>query len=1545
MSEQPSQHDSQTTKPTASKEQLKTVNKNKDQLYVITPQTTLMTISQHNRIVYIVDLSSSLATIGDSQCNILLSEVYQTQIISLKNFPSFDRPSEQQSLLIIHSLLQILRAEFIAFQEDIAAFRRFIREHRINMDYDLDVGSKTDPAPPDVLNATSFSLKGDINKGKPNELHVDAAIEKDKDTGYHSSKKEVWGVGKSGASLSRILHAGHFALKLLPREGSSHLVLITDGAMKSNIHDNTFVRQFAEEDINCHVIQVGSKSGFIPGKNFGFVPDTEVLKFLARATSGSFLYSEKCVPVASASREATEPLQENNQAVVQVVGINQLKQIVNPNIYHYHFLFREATFSKIGNEARLAENDSRMYLSRRNLDGEHIEWPLNFPWDPNAKSPEEECRLLKYKEYSLPSEFSHIVAARAREGFSIQSVTFDDGSGTRVLDPGIHELEAKNLSSVRKERVQMLMTMHWQPNVVIEYRIRATWLPVIIGNATSYNNETLLMSSGLFYRAKAPRAEILVRTDASFAHMLQNWDVFKRRAQMMGVVTGYIYFGETYAAPVYSKIEKLKNYLIDIYEGDETLRSIIGFPNKFWVNLTAAEPMTSPSRIDSPSYAARHVYMQHQEMYINSFKSIWNRMNAADTRARTRCWYDPECIDLLIGDVSPFMDPKLLSPYNQEFIYNAQENITAMLENVRTVLKEWADFEGDDGTLVKMLHRNLPTTITGHDDIIKEPFAPSPFKLSPSFCELRIRHEYGRLITLRLLFFNTEVSARRRVREHLLYLLKTSPLTAFPYNIVCQRPFSSLLMRDSKHFSDSYPNVQNGKTLGNMTKHQSRGRTWYLPFATWLTSEYIVRDYLHHITWTWQTNSYDDTYHRNNKMMPIHDLAFQFLCQTRLDQGYQLVSPRPDSTQFYQEITLPAATGNRTCRCAVQYFIWKDSATGKITTELWMEPAGEFDTSQYDRIKSWAFEPDRRKISELVTFDQIHAVGRSRGIGELREKRKNSQTVDGQEEKDNVMLLSQLFDVALVLRSNRFVIASFKSPVFEKSAHLQQIRLQLMLPQSSDKIPDGSSTTTANSPAVKNKSLIKTHRYFRRTANSSSADLVAHSSVPLEDQNSLLLKPDPLLLKSAKTIVKLSSVLQNYSILHYFVERSLEYVSNGEINMANHDLGTSFWNELKTALKKVCDYQKTSSTSLVSDLRKTRCFVKVFDPRSFVIILFPSLECASSSLLKLQTDDPSDELVSGPPISYHLDVFMFECTRQKPMKPVKETSTHGTPNLFSEEDLTDDLDNVTIQPIEYLIHEFDGVGRTLRPTFYRGYFSSCQSNAQLTERVLRVAQDIARSYSKSFFNSLYSCLLKGFLVDDNDLDKVLEVCNESSMEIDITEFVNIMALQDKDSAGLDVQMSEAQGKFNAIFNQYFQPVHTKNKSANLFYFKSLTNKYNTVFDFEDTSEDSKVFSLLNLAAHSRSPLLVKLFCVSRTIETDSADGRPRKVERSVPVNTLPTLDMDIFEKNSVLDGSTPDGFFTSKSEVLLQLVFLSMPKTELEKNDSKDNDILPAGIE
>lgn len=55
-------------------------NRHKDQLYVITPKTTIMTLSQENRLVYIIDLSSSLATVGNTRSDILLSEVFETYV-------------------------------------------------------------------------------------------------------------------------------------------------------------------------------------------------------------------------------------------------------------------------------------------------------------------------------------------------------------------------------------------------------------------------------------------------------------------------------------------------------------------------------------------------------------------------------------------------------------------------------------------------------------------------------------------------------------------------------------------------------------------------------------------------------------------------------------------------------------------------------------------------------------------------------------------------------------------------------------------------------------------------------------------------------------------------------------------------------------------------------------------------------------------------------------------------------------------------------------------------------------------------------------------------------------------------------------------------------------------------------------------------------------------------------------------------------------------------------------------------------------------------
>ncbi len=116
----------------------------------------------------------------------------------------------------------------------------------------------------------------------------------------------------------------------------------------------------------------------------------------------------------------------------------------------------------------------------------------------------------------------------------------------------------------------------------------------------------------------------------------------------------------------------------------------------------------------------RYHIAQQQEMSIKSFKIFWDRLNTAETRARTRCWYDSGCIDLLVGDVSPFMSPKLLSVYNQDFVNNVEGNIRIMIENVKSVMEDWADFVGEDGTFVKIIHKTLPNLFTSHDDITKK---------------------------------------------------------------------------------------------------------------------------------------------------------------------------------------------------------------------------------------------------------------------------------------------------------------------------------------------------------------------------------------------------------------------------------------------------------------------------------------------------------------------------------------------------------------------------------------------------------------------------------------------------------------------------------------------------------------------------------------------------------------------------------------------------------------------------------------------------------
>lgn len=1256
----------------------------------------------------------------------------------------------------VRDVIDQLYSEFLAFQKDTTNFRHFLKRKRSNQEYDLDVGGVgprevselETPSIPALKTQRTESDLSTAGKEEEQEMHVAEGEE----TSYHSSKREVWGVGKSGANLSRILHAGHFALKLLPADGRPQLILITDGTMKSNVNDNTFVRQFSDEDVTCHIIQVGSAKSFVPGRNFGFVPDNEILAFLTRATGGSLLYADECKQIARDQtpheQSRAENLNDDNihnlaDSVLQYLPADN-NDYSPPNMYHCKFLFRETTLVR-SPDVYLQPNDRRDINQARDQSMEKQQAGQNFPWDPHSYPPQPPLRLLKYREYPLPAEFSHVIATRTREGFTLQSVSFDDGTGVKTLDTALRSLKAPDLSAIKKERIQIVMALHWQPNIVIEYRIRATWLPMVIGPSSQLKNDPMLLHSNIFGRSKAPRAEIFVRTDAEFAHMLQNWDIFRRRAQMMGVVTGATFFNDSYNAPVYAKTEKLRSYLIDIFEDDEVLKSLIGFNGKYLQSLASSLSSTVEHRSLEAS--------QQRDAYLVSFHEFWDKLNASSTRARTRSWYDHDFIDLLIGNVSPYMSPKLTSAYNQEFISNVETEVNDALEIIRTALSRNMDFEGQDGTFVKVMNRMI-MNVESKDDNALDYFSYS-LGYPPSFYEVRVRREYGRLVSLRLLFFNMDVNARQRIKGQLMYLLKTSQETSSAYNYLCERPFSSLLMRDPKHFQDMMePTVSRRPRTTIMT----RKRTWYLPPVLWLTSEYIVRDYLRHMTWSWQTDNYQDQYHKENKMMPVHDLAFQFLCQARLDQGYHLVSPRPDSTHFYQEIYLPSRDGSHRILCAIQYFIWKDSATGKITTELWMEPSGNLE--QYELVKEWTLEPDRRTISQLVTFDQMHIVGRSKSKGDIKERRRGSEnTLDD----TMAMMLPQLFDVATVLRSNAFVVATFACPQF----HLQE-------PLATDYFYQ-----LAQSPSSAKK---------RRSGRLGQHHLIVDSNIECDDlrgARNMCVRPDPVLNRNKENMARLDVRYQSFALMHYFIEYALARIADGEVIMTSQNSGKGFWLKIQEAvMEKLQGKGYLSSSCLTTDLRQLRCFIHIFDVRSFVIVLFPAIDAITTSLLNMDKEESTLPFSEPETQDYRIDVMLFECVRQKPMKPLKTTEYAKALPIVSHTNIKlEEDDDIIVKSVDYIVDEKENFGVPMQPMMLEGQFRRrCARN--LSERTVTVAHKVSQLYSKAYFRSLYTCLLRGHAVTDDDLGKALELCEEAKMEIDITEFVNVMSLQQHgDQAG------------------------------------------------------------------------------------------------------------------------------------------------------------------
>lgn len=162
----------------------------------------------------------------------------------------------------------------------------------------------------------------------------------------------------------------------------------------------------------------------------------------------------------------------------------------------------------------------------------------------------------------------------------------------------------------------------------------------------------------------------------------------------------------------------------------------------------------------------------------------------------------------------------------------------------------------------------------------------------------------------------------------------------------------------------------------------------------------------------------------------------------------------------------------------------------------------------------------------------------------------------------------------------------------------------------------------------------------------------------------------------------------------------------------------------------------------------------------------------------------------------------------------------------------------------------------------------------------------------------------------------------------------------------DTQEFEMQEKFNAIIHQYFEPVQTKEGSVtNLFYYKPpfIRNNHNTPRQ-ENMSQDDRISFIVDLVAHARAPLMIRLNATYKTTVVNKETDGVSCTEIVVPITSLPTSytgctadgkEFNLEDEKRIYNDRFP--LMAGSTTVSLQIVCLNMPRSDLDDHSFTDN--------
>ncbi|CAG8487622.1 14879_t:CDS:10 [Acaulospora colombiana] len=638
----------------------------------------------------------------------------------------------------------------------------------------------------------------------------------------------------------------------------------------------------------------------------------------------------------------------------------------------------------------------------------------------------------------------------------------------------------------------------------------------------------------------------------------------------------------------------------------------------------------------------------------------------------------------------------------------------------------------------------------------------------------------------------------------------------------------------------------------------------------------IVRSYLRHKEWSWLDDFKMDFVTNDENYLDIRDLAFQYLCKARLDEGCYILYEKKNRGTFYQEIdftdqfqkegSLPV----RKAICGVQHIL-KLSFEG-IKVELWMEPPQHLHVRDaYDAFVSRIEAADRLKLSQLVTFDQIIF------IAETRAK---------QPSPSEPLVIPSLFNLPALLRSSEFKVANYPVPSFLPTDSPSNTSLHRKI-------------LSAESPARGSNDRSRTRRVSVNKKESSEA-MITPKRLPLSMSNYKNYSIDPDQIAALKTLD------WDLALLHISFEKTLSKYSNWEIDTTDESCKGSLIEDMGNELLN----DETSATTIrTNDLRESRCFVKVINSNTFLLIFVPSFTILINEMVR-----KNGEYIENKPCYLSLPIFL--CERQRPIHGDSKERLNSFGLGFAS---SSSLKKSSLAPkiIEYPTNKNQGDQEVV---------------ADRVVKVNKAIEIVTSLFSRGFVKSIYASILQRRRVQTEDFSKAVDACEEINIDIDITGYVNVHVLGSRLGAEKEDE-SEVYQKFVAVLGHYFEPVClVGNELQYTYYYYRVKKSSSLITNAIDNVDIAGNF--LDIYNCAENPLFIRLECIFRKPLSEPVEEKEFETVQ-FPVSSLPTT---YIYKDSVgkCHDFSPESIGTEASPVessdgtkaILRIICLTLPSVE-----------------